>query len=147
MAQKTKAEVKTTKKKQSKHKRSFIGQKGVPVKTLKKHLPTLAKISKLKSRSRISNIIDQTPNSGINAVCECLYNVLYSKNINQGALEKLKKLDPTTKFNIREVVQEPVRGGFSRKRRLLKQSGGSLGAILAAALPLLVNLIRKAFRK
>ena len=145
-AKKSKAK-KTTKVKKDNKVANKPSRRGVPVRTLQKFYPVLNKISKTKSKSRISTILNELPNSGINAVCECLYNALYSDKLDGKSLTRLKKLDPLTKENIRTIVYQPKKGRYTHKRRLLEQSGGSLGAIIATVLPLLVNLIRKAVSK
>ena len=116
---------------------------GVPVKTLKKFYPTLKRLSTANTPSRISSILRRVPNSGIDAICECAYNAVYSKSINRKNLAKLKKLDVNTKRNIRRIIALPSNKRFKEKKQLLCQVGGGLGTIIASVLPLLLSLFKR----
>ena len=111
--------------------------------TLKKNYPILAQISKTRNPSRITSILKELPNSGVNSVCECLFNALYSKNLDKRSLDKLKKLSSSTKENIRALALAPKNRGFKQKRILLAQSGSGIGTVIASVLPLLLSLFTK----
>ena len=115
---------------------------GIALKTFKKFYPSFKAMSSA-SASKQQSILSELPNSGVSAVCECLYNVLYSNQVDKQKLKRLKKLPIKTKDIIRELTILPRKGQFAKKRALLRQSGGSIGAIIAAALPLLLNLFAK----
>ena len=118
----------------------IIKKGGVSIRSLRQFYPALLQISKTKNPSRISNILNEIPNSGINTVCECLYNALYSKGIDKRSLAKLKKLNKSTKENVRALALSPKNKGIRQKRILLRQSGAGIGTIIASVLPLLLSL-------
>ena len=114
---------------------------GVPIKTLKKYYPILDKISKLRSKKKVSSIIESLPKSGIDSVCECLYNALYAKNIGKKSLHRMKSLPQGTKDNIRYLALTPRSKETKKRKEILKQSGGDISDIIAAVLPFLIPLL------
>ena len=110
---------------------------------LRRYLPVLQQISKTKNSNRIQNILNELPNSGIRSLCECMYNVLYSKQISKKHLRQLKKLDPLQKQRVRALALAPVNKNFKEKRFLLRQAGGGLGSIIASVLPILISLFTR----
>ena len=104
-------------------------------------MPQLTALARTRSVGKIANILNELPNSGISALCECIYNALYSKSLSRKSVERLRKLNPKVKDNVRQIVYAPKNGDFKNKRQLLKQSGGSLGTIISSVLPLLLSFI------
>ena len=112
------------------------------IKALKKYYPSL-QLLPISTVSEQQSILSGLPNTGIRGVCDCIFQVLYSNQIPRRDLLKLKKLPRSIKDIARELVHYPRNSYFKRKRFLIKQSGGGIGAIIGAVLPLLVSLFAK----
>lgn len=119
---------------------------GVPVAYLKKYYPMLETIAKSKKAER-TKLINKLPKPGIQSFCEICYNVLYNSEIHKNRefhLQKLKEIPKASKSAIRYLANAPRTKDFNIKRHaMIKQSGGSIGAILAAVLPVITSLISK----
>ena len=135
---KTKVKIKSRAKSRKTSKKS-----GVSVRTLKQYYPTLKRLATTSKSSRISSILNRIPDKCIDVICECAYNAVYSKNISKRSLARLKKIDPNDKQSIRKLVALPSNKRYKERKRLLHQAGGSIAAIIAAVLPMLLNLFKK----
>ena len=114
---------------------------GIPVKQLRKYYPIINKLAKSKSDKTSLKIIDKLPRAGVDSVCECLYNILYSNRLNKKSLHYLKRLPNETKNIIRYLALTPIAKETETKKKLLKQAGGSIGEILSTILPMLIPLL------
>lgn len=107
---------------------------------VKKYFPTLEKIGSAKSLKSRNNLIDNLPKGGVDLFCECCFNILYSRDIPKKSLKDLKRFPIEEKNIIRYLALTP-KNKYTKKRRLLmKQSGGGIGSILAAVLPIITSL-------
>ena len=132
--------VKASKPKKVKESKSVRKKLGVPYKTLKRFHPIIRQLANSRNKKARNNIINSLPRSGIDSVCECLYNALFSKNLDKRSLNLLRKLPLTKKNNIRYLALAPRLKQIEKKRGVLRQSGGSIAAVLASVLPLLTSL-------
>jgi len=114
---------------------------GVPLRTLKRYYPILDQISKLKNKGKVNQVIDSLPVAGVDSICECLYNALYSKKLSRKSLHRLKSLPPGVKDQIRAIAFSPRRRRFKKRKELIKQSGGSISDIIASVLPILAAIL------
>ena len=96
-------------------------------------------IKRLKAKER-SHIIKFLDKDAIDIVGECIHNVLF-ENCN---LKNKTKIDLRRKFKSKEKqlrILADRRKPFQKRKSVLIQEGGSIGAILGIALPLLTNLL------
>ena len=114
---------------------------GIPIRQLKKYYPILDKLTKSKSDKTSLKILDKLPKAGIDSICECLYNILYSNRLNKKSLHYLKRLPDEMKNIIRYLALTPITKETKTKKKLLRQAGGSIGAILSTILPMLAPLL------
>lgn len=110
---------------------------------MKKYIPTLKKISDTQDKDLRNKLISKLPREGLDIFCKCCYNVLYFKNLKRSARKRLQKLPITTKTVIRYLALKPKSKNIRKKRHFMKQSGGSITAIIATILPLISSLISK----
>ena len=101
-----------------------------------RNYPIIEKIAKGKKLN-----IKKLPNSGINAICECLYNALWSDHLSKKSIYKLEHLPESTKKDIRFLAETPKSKKLNKKKKLIKQHGGSIGAVIATVLPTLLELL------
>jgi len=88
-----------------------------------------------------THIIKHLDDKGINDVCECLYNVIFTD------LKLSKKKRATLKKHIRNFPQikqlTNANIAVSKRRTALVQNGSGLGLILSTVLPLLTSLFSR----
>ena len=107
-----------------------------------KHKEYLTLLSKSKNTSRRKNLIEAGNNSEIRAITECLRNLIEGNvPINKGQLSLLKRY----KSVLRSLASkcQPIKS----KKKILKQKGGFLAALLPIALSALGGLVGGIFRK
>lgn len=103
-----------------------------------RHFLTL--LSKSKQKNRRNKLIDVANNNEIKAISECVKNIVEGNvPISSKHLQILKQ----HKHVLKSIAQRcyPIK----KKRELLKQRGGFLGAILPIALGALSNIIGPLF--
>jgi hypothetical protein len=103
-------------------------------------LPLIKLISKLKSND-IPDVLDLLSDKGINGICECVYNVIFTQlNLSKRKRNLLKKKinKQCSLHKLKRIVgKDPI----FKRRRYLKQQASGLPLILATAIPFLANLI------
>ena len=114
---------------------------GVSVKALKKYYPVIERISKTRSKSKLNQIFDKLTRTGVDSICECIYNALYSTKLSPKSLQYLRGLSDKAKHRARYLALSPRSKAHKKKKEVLKQSGGDITDIIAAIIPLLVPLI------
>ena len=103
---------------------------------------TLATLKPDKQRS-ILHFLD---NEGINLLCECTANLIFSDIGLSNAEKKRLKGKIIGKEKLLRFISKKSNKVSSRKKKLL-QTGGALGTILAIAAPILLDLVTRAFSK
>lgn len=106
----------------------------------------LTVIHKLSPEDRC-RLIEHLNNDAINLLCESIRNVV---NVDVGLPKKKqkylkRKLSEKSKGNILSIANKKT--SLAKRRKLLEQEGGSIGLILAAAIPLISSLISRFTRK
>ena len=122
----------------------LIKKRGVPAQTLLKYYPVLDKISKLKSKrgkNQAHALVKKLPHGGINAICECIYNLQWSNKINRKTKQQFRRMPEEIKDKLRKVTEIPKNTKLSTRRNYLTQEGGDITDIIAAVLPFLIPLI------
>jgi len=110
---------------------------------VKKNLPLYVSLKKL-SKETLKHVIEHLDNNSIDAICECVYNILYT-NLN---LSKKKKKTLKKKLHqhcciktLKKISNANV--SVSKRRKALMQEGEGIGLILSAIVPLLTRLFMK----
>lgn len=112
---------------------------------LKRNLPVLSLMSK-STPKEFEYLMTVVNEDALTAMCNCIYNVLNELELPASQLSKLKSSATNYKDKLRYLAS--TKGVASKKRRrVAKQSGGAIAALLMAALPLVVDLISGLFRK
>jgi hypothetical protein len=125
-------------KKKAAGKRRRKGSKSSGRKNVKKLVPLLQVLGGLTS-TQLGSVLEHLKADAREALYDCFYNCLYNKKIPKAARAELK-----TKLAARKRVISYLANPKNdplKKRKLLKQTGGFLPAILAAVLPLITSLI------
>ncbi len=106
-------------------------------------LVLLSSINKLRPRYR-PILLAHLDDSGIDAISGLIFNLLYNRKV---------KYPPRKKKQIRALLKKRIdayrklaekRRTYAEKRRLIKQHGGFLPALIGAAVPLIAQLIGNA---
>ena len=102
--------------------------------TVKKHLPVLSFLHKSSPTVR-KQIIKGAKKPLIHCLCECAYNILYTKGLRLSSAKKrsLKK----HAGSLRNLAS---RGSLASKKKIL-QKGGFLGSLLGAIVPVVSSLL------
>lgn len=87
------------------------------------------------------HIIKHLDDDGINSICECIYNVIFTdlklskkkKNLLRKHIKKFPKIKQLTNANV----------SVSKRRKALAQYGSGLPLILSAVLPILTSLFTR----
>lgn len=90
----------------------------------------------------LGNIVQHLDENSVDAICECVYNVVHSDlKLSKAAKRKLKrKLQKNcTKKNLQIIMRK--KNSLSKRRKALSQEGSGIGLILATVVPLLANLL------
>ena len=101
-------------------------------------IPLFKVIKDLKPEKR-AIILASLNNNSCSALIKCIKKVLQNKKFKSGARARIKKLLLPQKQILRQLITSKK---IKQKKELLPQVGGSLGFILAAAIPLLLDLAR-----
>ena len=111
-------------------------------KKVRKYSPILEVLSKC-TESQENSLFDNLTEYDLSFICESLYNSLH--NLHNEFDLKTKEALRTGILKDKEKLRRLVKCKKNTKiqRKLLKQTGGSLGLILSAALPLITSLIRR----
>ncbi len=109
--------------------------------------------SKLKNQCKLYECLVKVPNhlrqhiikhlddDGINDICECIYNVIFTDlNISKRKKDILRKHIKQYP-NIKNIINKKV--SVSKRRQALIQHGSGIGLILSTVLPLLTSLFSK----
>ena len=116
--------------------------RGKKTKQIKEALILLQSISKLKPYDR-PILLAHLDEKGIDAISNLVFNLLYNKNI---------KFTPKKRKQIKQLLKQRIndyrklaekRRSFISKKRIVKQHGGFIGALLGATIPLIADLIAK----
>jgi L-lactate utilization protein LutC len=88
-----------------------------------------------------THIIKHLDDKGIDDICECLYNVIFTDmNLSKKKKTLLKK--HIRNFpNIKKITNANI--SVSKRRAALSQSGSGIGLILSTVLPLLTSLFSR----
>jgi hypothetical protein len=87
------------------------------------------------------HIIKHLDDEGINTICECLYNVIFT-DLKLSKKKKLLLKKHIKNFpNIKQLTNANV--SVSKRRYALTQQGSGIGLILSTVLPLLASLFTK----
>ena len=78
--------------------------KGVGVEALKNYYPTLKQLAARSNSKKRASILNELPNTGINVLCECIFNALYSKHVDHVSRSRLRKLPSHYKEIARELA-------------------------------------------
>jgi len=114
-------------------------KKALP-KTLERHLYDLHLLNESRPRQQ-KLLLEQAPAGLVKAVCQCCDSLLKGNvQINQQQLQKLKR-------HRKQIRQLAGKGSLDRKRRLLvDQKGGFIGALLAPLLGPIIGGIAGLFK-
>lgn len=90
----------------------------------------------------LKEVIQHLDENSVDALCECVYNVIYndismSPNVKKKLKDKLKKHCSIN--NLKRITSKKV--SLSKRRQALSQEGTGIGLILATVVPWLANLI------
>ena len=99
-------------------------------------LKTLASLSTEKQKS-IIQFLDQ---DGVNLICECISNPIFSDLGLRRAVKKRLKGKIFGKEKLLKFLSKKSNRVSTRKKKLI-QTGGALGTILGIAIPILADLI------
>ena len=99
-------------------------------------LKTLASLSTEKQKS-IIQFLDQ---DGVNLICECISNLIFSDLGLRRAVKKRLKGKIFGKEKLLKFLSKKSNRVSTRKKKLI-QTGGALGTILGIAIPILADLI------
>lgn len=98
-------------------------------------------LARLKS-DELGNIIKHLDDNSVDAICECVYNVVHSDlKLSPKAKQTLKKKlkNGCSKKNLYIIMKK--KNALSKRRKALSQEGSGIGLILATVAPLLANLL------
>lgn len=90
----------------------------------------------------LKDVIQHLDDNSIDALCECVYNVIYTDitmtpKTKKKLKEKLKKHCSIN--NLKNITSKKV--SLSKRRQALSQEGTGIGLILATVVPWLANLL------
>lgn len=111
---------------------------------LKRNLPVLSLMSK-STPKEFAYLMHVVNDDALTAMCNCIYNVLNELELPRDQLEKLKA--SSSKYAAKLRYLAATKGASKKRRKIAKQSGGAIAALLMAALPLVTNLISGLFKK
>lgn len=112
---------------------------------LKKKLLLLSGLKRLKE-DELKTILNYMNDSGIDELCECVYNLLY-KNTNIKPKQFKKIISHIEKHRGRYTTICKKNKNFDKKRKLLIQDGKGIGMLIATAVPFIIDLISRAVKK
>lgn len=90
----------------------------------------------------LKDVIQHLDDNSVDALCECVYNVIYSDMSMSQKTKKMlrKKLKKNCSLqNLKKISSKKV--SVSKRRQALSQEGTGIGLILATVVPWLANLI------
>ena len=111
----------------------------------KKFFPLIKTLSSI-SKKNLSVILEFLDSESVDFISECVHNAI-TNNINlndsqkYGLFKKIKSHEKKLKF-----ISNP-KNNFLKKRKYIKQSEGSIIAILSAIIPPIIGLITSQFTK
>ena len=110
------------------------------------HLPLLKALSHLNGVER-AEVVTNLTDTCLNDVCKVVYNILYNEF--KTPAQQKKKMRAAIENDLSDYKyiakkRNPCKG---RRRRLVKQSGGSLGFILSKSIPMLMQQIYPPIKK
>ncbi len=109
--------------------------------SMRQYLPLFKALSKLKP-AQGGEIYGNLSDDAVNAVCECVHNIAYSDiGLSRSKQRTVRKCMCKNKSAIKFLAKK--NNSITRKRKLMKQEGGYLGTILAAAVPFLISLFTR----
>jgi len=98
-------------------------------------------LSKLKTKQLIE-IITLLDKDTIAALCECIYNAIFTNlNIPKKKQKKIKSKfsTPESRKNIKIITKKS--SSLNKKRKALQQEGEGISLIISTLLPLLANIL------
>ncbi len=108
---------------------------------------TLLKGLKRLQKDELQEILLRLSDNSIDDLCEVLYNLSFSKlKIHPSRRRRLKRLIGNH-LAVYHKITNKKSSTKHRRRLLVNQSGGSLGAIIAAGLPIIIDLVSRVFKK
>lgn len=125
-------------------KTSNVKPKKMSKKVATKTLNFLKIIHKLKPAD-FSTLSTYLSDEGTEQLAQCFKNALYSEDIPDKIRNKLKKALWNQKNDVRYIAKKT--NSVKVKRLKLPKLGGSISLIIAAVLPILMNILTKAFSK
>lgn len=99
-----------------------------------------------KKNVNLSNAVDCMSDETIDTICQLMQNVIY-RNIGLSKLKqsKLRKLIKPRAAKMKYLTK--ASNNMQKKRKILKQEGGAIGAIIAKALPTIISFVSSMFTK
>lgn len=90
----------------------------------------------------LSGIIEHLNENSVNALCECVYNVIHTDlsltpKVKSNLRKKLKS--KCNEKNLKSITSKNV--SVSKRKKALSQEGTGIGIILSTIVPLLANLL------
>ena len=108
---------------------------------MKTDLPLLKTLTKLKEND-FKAMVGSVPDSTIDNICECVYNLIYNPSLNMNTRKKNKIrnfMKNTCSIHRLKTISSKKQPIFKR-RQALKQEGKGIPFLLASAIPFLINL-------
>lgn len=113
------------------------------IKQLEKKCDCLKAVHKKLRSKKAKNVkkaVDSMSDEAIDTICQLIQNLIY-RNVgipNKKLKSILKILEPQSK---KMLYLSNKSNSIKRKRNIIKQEGGAIGAVIARALPTLISLI------
>jgi hypothetical protein len=98
--------------------------------------------------NELSHIIKHIDSNGIESLCECVFNTIYTDlKLSKRNKNKIKKnfIEKKSLRNLKTITDKSK--DISKKRKALLQEGKGIGLILSSVVPILASLISKAVSK
>ena len=117
----------------------------MPTLRTKKELALLQVLSTVNP-VELKSIIHFLDNRAIDIICESIYNILYVKHNVKPKLKKKLQEQLAGKEKIFKTLAKKS-NNIQRRRKLLEQNGGWVASLIAAATPILFELVYSALKK
>lgn len=127
--------------KNKKNKKGNKQVKSISKKKLQHVLPMLDTLKKVSSKQR-PILLSHFDDASCSAIYETVHNVIHNPKVNSKCQKRLKKSLYPYKKDLRYLANKK-HSNKSKKKRLIRMGGFPIGAVLSAAIPLLLNLLTK----
>jgi hypothetical protein len=98
-------------------------------------------LNKLKP-TELKHIISHLNDDGINSICECVYNIIYTDLKFSKQKKKLLKRHITNNCCMKNIkIITNSKDNISKKRKALLQEGKGIGFILSSLIPILTKIL------